>query len=702
MEQPLSPLKDRLFVSFLLLLIWIPLPLGSNRVFAWSLMEMAIFIIAIIWLWQYRQGKRVLPTAFRKAWPALVILGIWLAYIGFQILPLPPQWIAAISPQSAAMHALVEEASGEPFKRWITISVAPDITAQAFVKSVAYVLFFALTLLFVRSRVELKWLGYAIVASGLIQALYGIFMVLSGLELGFFMEKSGFRDVVTGTFINRNSLANFLTLCMTVGIGLLLSQLNNGGGGSWRVIFRSTLSWLLSGKMRLRFVLIIMAVALVMTHSRMGNAAFFLSLLIAGVASIILSKRSPRSAVILLTSLVVLDLLVIGSMVGMDKVVERMEQTSAESVNRDEVALDMLNYWDDYRWSGSGLGSYYTTYPSYRSEVVSDSFYNHAHNDYLEMFAEVGIIGVTLLGLFVLATLWAVFRVLWRRHDPWCRGFAFSALMSICAILIHATVDFNLQIPANSAFFMVITALGWLSFGLPSKNKAYLPSQHWNGGYDTSDKKGFVVVSIFILSLILAKTAMWAGSDLITNGSNYQMSVWNKNSKVEPLTLQKQLEKQETASRLSPDNFYSLYTMGRVAFWQTKLNTNAVVDSKEYKQMHQQFRLATESAPVNPMGWLLRAVSLYYQQDFGGEFQKSLQNAQQLGRWENAVQKGVILMGENSWDNLSANSQQIVINAMRDSLIKHPSQAKKSLIKSPLWPFFCQADKSDMQRISCN
>jgi len=679
MEQDLSPFKDRLFLSFLLLLVWLPLPLGSNRIFAWSLMEVAVFIICTIWLWQHRQGKREIPAAFNKAWPALIILGLWLLFLGFQILPMPYQWVASISPQSAVMHALVEEANAELITRWVTIAVSPDVTLQALIKSTSYVLFFVLTLLLVKSRAELEWLCLALVTSGLIQALYGIFMVISGLEYGFFMEKSGFKDVVTGTFINRNSFANYVTLCMAVGIGLLLAQLNGEGSKSWRAVLRKTLDWLLSGKMRLRFMLIIMAVALVMTHSRMGNAAFFLSLLIAGIISIILSKHASRSAIVLLSSLVILDLLVIGSMVGMDRVVERIEHTSAESVNRDEVALDMLNYWDDYQASGSGLGSYYTTYPGYRSAVVTDSFYNHAHNDYLEMLSEVGVAGVLILGLFILATLWVVISVLLKRYDPWCRGIAFSALMSICAILIHATVDFNLQIPANTATFIVIIAMGWLAFGLPSTKNIYLTNDQPKAEHRVIQKNVFSFVMLLILFILLVKTAMTMSADLLTSGSNFHMEKWQKNGTVETLAWQKQFEKQEAAIMLSAKSFYAYYTKGRLAFWQPELNTYGS-NSSGYKQMHQAFKLATESAPVNPMGWLLRAVSLYYLQDFGKEFQYSLHNASETGRWNSTVQSGIIALGQYNWDKLSPKNQQMVLNTLEDQAHKNKGYKNHSAI----------------------
>ena len=41
------------------------------------------------------------------------------------------------------------------------------------------------------------------------------------------------------------------------------------------------------------------------------------------------------------------------------------------------------------------------------------------------------------------------------------RGLGCGVLMAIVALLIHTAVDFNLQIPANAATFVVILAMGW-------------------------------------------------------------------------------------------------------------------------------------------------------------------------------------------------------------------------------------------------
>jgi hypothetical protein len=41
--------------------------------------------------------------------------------------------------------------------------------------------------------------------------------------------------------------------------------------------------------------------------------------------------------------------------------------------------------------------------------------------------------------------------------------------MSIVALLLHSTVDFNLQIPANAMTMVVILAMGWIAANLPSR-----------------------------------------------------------------------------------------------------------------------------------------------------------------------------------------------------------------------------------------
>lgn len=85
---------------------------------------------------------------------------------------------------------------------------------------------------------------------GTLQALYGSFMTLSGLEYEFLAEKTEFRGVATGTFNARNMLAGHLELCLACGLGLLVSTLGRGAERNWGERLRLTLDAMLGARMR--------------------------------------------------------------------------------------------------------------------------------------------------------------------------------------------------------------------------------------------------------------------------------------------------------------------------------------------------------------------------------------------------------------------------------------------------------------------
>ncbi|MGC2167002.1 MAG: O-antigen ligase family protein, partial [Gallionella sp.] len=346
-------------------------------------------------------------------------------------------------------------------------------------KSIGYALLFVLVLLLVNSKQRLILLAYTLVISGFIQGFYGSLMTLSGEEYGFFVRKQAYEGFATGTFVNRNHLAGYLEMTLSVGIGLLLASWPSSvPGSSWKRRVRNLASLLLSQKMVLRLILAMMVIALVLTRSRMGNSAFFSSMLAGGIAYLVIFRiqagsvksmflrREARGVVILLISLMVIDLIIVGTWFGVEKVVARIEQTSAEhDADRIEVSLNTIKLWQDYPLVGSGGGTFHTVYPRYRPDTIG-AYYDHTHQDYLEIAADAGLIGLGLLGAMVIASFAAALTALRKRRDPLMRSMAFASVMGIVALMIHGTVDFNLQIPANAATFMVILALAWISLNL--------------------------------------------------------------------------------------------------------------------------------------------------------------------------------------------------------------------------------------------
>ncbi len=450
-----APAADRtIFVLFLALLVWAPIPLGSNRPWSWALLEIWVFALASWWL--VANARATLPRnpALIGAWPALLCGLLWLGYVWLQLLPLPPELLRVLSPEAARWHAAAA---------WPAPSSSAPLTLDQYgtlhgaLKSTAYVVFFALSLALLERRGRIAAAAYTLVASGFAQAIYGGISALAG----------GPGAVAHGGFVNRNNFAGYLEMCLSIGLGVLIASLTGEASRTWKQFFRNTTEWILGPKMRLRLALLVMVTALVLTRSRMGNTAFFVSMLITGGIGLLFSKYATRSMVLLLASLVIIDIFIVGAYFGVEKVVERIEQTQIESERNESVLA--IGVWKAYPVFGSGLGSFHVVFPRYKDANLDPGFYDEAHNDYIQFASETGLAGFSLLGLLVLASFLVALRAQQVRRDPLMRGISFGSMMGIIALMIHSWVDFNLQIPANALTFMLMLAFGWISLYHPRR-----------------------------------------------------------------------------------------------------------------------------------------------------------------------------------------------------------------------------------------
>ena len=462
------------FVAYLAILFILPLPLGSNREWAWLLAAAMIFALAAMLLGKLVAGRVLWAPVVARSRLALLCLSAWLSFGLFQILPLPPGVVDLLSPERLAWPLPWRDSND-----WITISTTPDSSALGWLQSLFFVTLFALTLQLVNSRKRVQSVLLVLVLAGVTQALYGSFMTMSGVEWGFLQEKVHGRGVATGTYVNRNHLAGMLVLCLSAGIGLLMSHMRSGRERKGlRQRLRSWVRVMLGPRMRLRIYLGVMVVALVLTHSRMGNASFFSALLIAGLLGLILMRTAPRPVLILIASLLLVDILIVGTWFGVEQVVERIQETGTYQQStgryRDKERLDVdtetLAAWRDYRWFGSGSGSFSIVFQRYRQPDLGD-FFDHAHNDHLEFLLEFGLLGSLPLAGFFLASIATALHAQIRRRDPLMRATGFAVTMAGIATIIHAAVDFNLHIPANAAYLMVLLGLSWVAANLSTRRR---------------------------------------------------------------------------------------------------------------------------------------------------------------------------------------------------------------------------------------
>jgi O-antigen ligase len=87
---------------------------------------------------------------------------------------------------------------------------------------------------------------------------------------------------------------------------------------------------------------------------------------------------------------------------------------------------------------------------------------DHAHNDYLELLAETGLAGFAILIWFLVVVFRSSIKKLKEGANDVNALAALAAILGITGILIHSLMDFNLQIPANAAFFYSLCTMAAL------------------------------------------------------------------------------------------------------------------------------------------------------------------------------------------------------------------------------------------------
>ena len=146
---------------------------------------------------------------------------------------------------------------------------------------------------------------------------------------------------------------------------------------------------------------------------------------------------------------------------GWDPIFERFNRIRNPAGEIREARIprwkDSLLIVRDYPMTGTGFGSYTDIYKGYRTEPTRNVV-THAHNDYIELAVEGGMIAVGLVVWFLISIL-ATYRRFLKRRDPYCIYLYMGGLTGLVAILIHSISDFNLHIGANGLYFFFVCAI---------------------------------------------------------------------------------------------------------------------------------------------------------------------------------------------------------------------------------------------------
>jgi O-antigen ligase len=417
---------DRVITAGLMIAIaFTALALGAVE--AWSVAVFEVIVVILLLLWA---AKTVVDRRLEINFPVVTLpLGAFVLIGVIQSV--------AITGSAGQVHSL-----------------SMDFEATRGAAVVIFFLFvcFIIAANFFETPKRLRGLANFLIIFGLVLAVFALIQHFTWEGKLFWARPTKAAGAGTGgPFVNRNHFAGYMEMLIPIPVVLALSR---------RTRFEARLFY--------GFAAGVMGVAEVASLSRGGMISLFAALLF--VAAITASKkdrsRSQRHSSFVPGPVYFIALMLIAIIVGVFwvgadfEILKRIADDSLSSTS----PMGRAGIWRD-TWAmfcahpifGVGLGAFETVYPIY-GRGNGSLLIQFAHNDYLQILADAGIIGGALAVWFITMLARALVKI-FRHEDAMSRAIQLGCAAGIFALLIHSLFDFNLQIPSNALLFLILSAV---------------------------------------------------------------------------------------------------------------------------------------------------------------------------------------------------------------------------------------------------
>ncbi|HEV2836784.1 MAG TPA: O-antigen ligase family protein [Pyrinomonadaceae bacterium] len=336
-----------------------------------------------------------------------------------------------------------------------TFSLDPNSTKLVIVQLGTLFVYFAATLVFIDTPHRLRLLVRTIMIFGFFLAIFGLTQSFTSPTKVYWVRELN-QSTAFGPFINRHHFAGYMELTISLPLGLLLA-------GS------------IDKEKRLLYLFIagLMGVALVMTTSRGGIISLVAEIVFLVIVTAIWRKHGEHKRIsrvkrigtrVALAAALIVGLFAGVILLGGEFSINRF----IDSVNTDDPTTGRAHFWsvtlDMIRANpilGTGLGAYGVIYTRY--DTRNGLFrLEQAHNDYLQVFSDAGVVGGALALMFVVVLFYRGFDRA-NSRDDFRRGVALGALGGCFAVLVHSFFDFTLHTTSNALLFLILAALATLN-----------------------------------------------------------------------------------------------------------------------------------------------------------------------------------------------------------------------------------------------
>ena len=396
-----------------------------------ELAALPLLVMAIWFLWGRALPQGRLALGLAAAIAALPLI---------QLIPLPPAiWTLLPSHAQSELALQVIGASAG----WLPLSLSPDRTWASFLALIPPLAVF-LGILAIRPDAGLRLVQLMLLLTAA-AVLLGMGQILSG-DRSLYLWATTDAGNVVGFFANRNHMA---TLCLVS----LPFAITLAGDAMRRNDARSRIKvWV-----ALTFTTVIIF-AMAAIRSRTGLVLLGPVLAVSILAGWIAAGRGRPGPAFLSMVGITAVAVVACAVLAINPILERFDSTGAKEGRFENWPL-IAETTNTYLPLGSGLGSFDAVFRSVEPLARLDpTFFNQAHNDYLETWLETGWLGAALIITFLVwyfRRSWAI----WKTRSAPYLDMQRAATIAIGVVLLHSFVDYPLRTATVATVFALCCGL---------------------------------------------------------------------------------------------------------------------------------------------------------------------------------------------------------------------------------------------------
>ncbi len=440
------------FFLFIFILVFAPLAFASVELWSLSVVEVTICVLAFLLFWYQKKGQVEFVVV-----PGTLPLGLLLLWMFLQLVPLPPSFLQYVSPGSCEAYRPVVEAMGS--SRWLPVTVNQKATLFEIIRIASYFLLYVVTVQLLTDGKRLRRTVEVVVGCAVLISFLAIIQHFTSPQhiywFRFVPEGKPF-----GPWINPSQYAGYMNMVLPLIFGLILYYRPRSGETESLRVRIVTLLTTPGSNLRIFFAfgVVLVLLSIFLSLSRGGILVALVSIVL--FFYLLSLKRSFRiwPVAVIVAGSIGLYYLTFGT----EEIAFKFNRSFTEE---GEWNLARLDIWKDtvaivktFWITGSGFGTFGDIYPVYKT-IATNLIVSHAHNDYLELLTDGGVVGFLLKAWFVLVIMKTGWKMIWRRRDHYSILITIASMVGMFSMLLYGITNFNMHNGADGLYFFFLCGL---------------------------------------------------------------------------------------------------------------------------------------------------------------------------------------------------------------------------------------------------